>query len=860
MCKSHGLAAFLLAPTLAWALPGDLLDSISPQLRQPIRKAQACLDANGAVHLWANFHTLDGQETGGVIKLAANGSTAAILAPDLLPQTSEQLGLLSLNASSQSRLWCLEDGRFMISGPGLGGALVTPAGLASSGFFHNMPAGIRAEPQFERGGSIYFVITQADGTRMLGRQALATTAWSPEILPSTGWPLQPIAAIPGPGDTIRVLGSATGDDMMSFFIEQRVFLIDPAGQLVPGAAVFDPALNRPASLSVTPGGGYRLIFSGDPTWWMYWPSSFTSSYRVEWRSEDNALLRAMDFPTPGPAFVVAEEPGGKVLATGTDGQLHRFSAPDTTDPSFTSPGYVSSILPLTNGNWLLDGTRRILADGHDDPSWQVPNLEGPAHLTQVLPTPDGGVLAVGDFHQLNGAPVSNLAKLTAAGVAFAGFTPDPRIGRIAAITVTRSNIITLALANSITLANGRSSKLVSLLPSGSIDESLFPPLPPSPPILIGLPTTTVAMACQADGKLLVLNQDYGGEVSTWTLGRLLQDHTVDPTFGTIFGNGGAPSRLLVIDDDSFFAGSQLYNPNGQPQANLDPAGYRWSFSPLCLMPDGAVIFQEPSNTDIQLRRWTKQGRDESFVAAVASRAAWSALGACPGPSGKLYVWGDMSGEVAPAASLVRLHRNGRIDATFRAPAFTQQDRRSAGPWQTYSAAGLVAFDPVANATTSLPGALWDAATNRLWVAGSFNTVSTAPRDGLAVLDGGSAPGYSAWSQAALRSMPGLAGPAMDPDGDGCSNQLEYATGADPLVPNPAACALQIIADEFLCFGLWRNPEAPEVYPVIKVSENLTKWRSATGAEVSLMASGNRLIFNLLPGAQSRFARVDFITP
>ncbi len=862
MYQLRALAAWLLAPLFAWALPGDLVEAIKPQLRQPIREAQACLDAGGAVHLWANFHTLDGQETGGLIRLEDDGRTAAILAPELLPRADNQIAALNGGTLWQARLGCLEDGRFMVSASGTGGVLITPEGQASSGFFQGMPAGIRVSPQFERGGSLYFVITQADGARVLGRQAVTASVWSPEILPTTGWPLQPVAAVPGPGDQIRVLGSADSETFYSDSINQRVFLIDPAGQLIPDAAIFDPALNRPATLTATPGGGYRLVFAGDPTWWMYWPSSFTSNYRVEWRNDDNVLLRAMDFPTPGPWFVFAEESAGNVLATGPDGQLHRFSAAGDQDPTFASPGLVGSILPLPGGKWLLDGTRRILADGRDDPTWLPPDLESPANLTELVATPDGGFLAVGDFHRFDGAATSHLAKLTAAGRPFPGFVPDPRLGRISAIAVAPDNAVTLALTAAVTLADGRSSKLVRLRPGGALDETLFPPLPTPPGTTLQSPgSIPVAMACQADGGILILRQEYGGEVNRWTVARRLPDLTSDPSFNAIADFGTAPRRLLALDDGGFFAGSQLYRANGQPQTNLDPAGSFWSFSPLCLMPDGAVIFEQPGPTSVQLRRWKKTGWDESFVAAVASRTAGARLGACPGPAGKLYVWGDLGGDLPPATTIVRLHRNGRCDATFRAAALTHQDRRGAGPWLTHSPAGLVAFEPAANATASGPAAaLWHPASDRLWLAGSFTNVATAARDGLAVLEGGNATGYPAWSQAALRSVPDRAEPAMDPDADGCPNQLEYATGADPLVPDPAACALQPIAGEPLRFRVWLNPEAPELAPIVKTSADLAAWHTATGAEVALDTFGNRLGVTLFPGAARRFVRIDFISP
>jgi hypothetical protein len=174
---------------------------------------------------------------------------------------------------------------------------------------------------------------------------------------------------------------------------------------------------------------------------------------------------------------------------------------------------------------------------------------------------------------------------------------------------------------------------------------------------------------------------------------------------------------------------------------------------------------------------------------------------------------------------------------------------------------LVSFDPAANATSStLTAALRQSGTDYVWLAGSFNMTANVARDGLAVVTGESTIGYPAWSQAALRSLPTQSGPGMDPDGDGCSNFLEYATAADPLVANPADCAPRPIPDSPIWFGLWNNPEAPELYPLIRVSDSLQHWRTATGADITLESSGSQIIFGLLPNAPQRFAKVEFIEP
>lgn len=735
------------APLVAPALPGDAAGGGTPQLRTPVSSATACLDADNTIHLWANFHTLDGVEAGGVIRLAADGSTGAILAPGLVPSP-------------------------------------TPDGI-------------------------------------------------------------PVMSV------------------YDFKIQQRVFLVDEAGQPLPEAPVFDPALNRPATMTATPDGGYRLIFGVDPSQFMYWPSPTSFESRIEWRSNDHTLVRTRSFSTPasfGP-LVFAEESGGRVLATGLNGELCRFNADGTPDPTFTSPGYVSSILPLPGGRWLINGLKRILADGSPDPGWQPSALETPPNITRLAITPDGGVLIAGDFRKLNNTTVPGLVKLTAEGVPFPGFTPDPRLGRVTAIAVMPDQSITVAVATLITLADGRSSRLLRLLPNGTIDESVFPPPPAFPGFTV--PNSTIAqLACQADGKLLVFTEFYGGEVSTSTLSRRLPDLSVDPSFAIHNNYTVASPLLLPLADGRIFVGSKLLDANGHLLENIAVLD-QGSYSPRCQMADGAVVFttlyQSGGTTSTRLVRWTNGTWDSAFESAVNSPVG--SLSAIAGADGKIYVTGWLAGAVAPGTQLVRLHRNGRLDAAFRAPPLTQQIRRGSGPWFTHTPTGLASFDPVAAATTAwAPIVRWQAATNRLWLAGSFNMAGTTACDGLIALDGTNATGYLAWSQAALRDLPADAGADRDPDGDGCANFLEYATGGDPLRPDAAAGAPQPVPAAPLRFSLWKNPEAAELYPIIRTSGDLTHWQTATGADVLLYSTAGQVIFELLPGTPRRFARVEFIAP
>lgn len=177
--------------------------------------------------------------------------------------------------------------------------------------------------------------------------------------------------------------------------------------------------------------------------------------------------------------------------------------------------------------------------------------------------------------------------------------------------------------------------------------------------------------------------------------------------------------MVVLNDGRIFVGSLLYSPTGQLLTNLDPAGNSSVFSPLCLLPDGAVMFSQWTAAGWQLRRWRNNGWDATFAAAVDPR--WYGLGASPGPGGKLYFWGSTTNATPPATQLIRLHRNGRLDASFRAPPLSRQVRRGPGPWQTFTPAELVPFDPAADPDAStLKAVRWQPATDRVWLAGSFS--------------------------------------------------------------------------------------------------------------------------------------------
>ncbi len=848
--KTVFLLPALLLPLSLGGLPGSLVESVAPETREQVAFAHAAPGPDDTLYLWAAFHTVEGNETGGILKLDPHGAILEVLAEKLLPP-DDATGwptFIPFGASAGPELRVLEDGRLMVARPDSHGALIDAGGQVSEGFFNEAPPDVRLIPQFERHGYFYFIVIQADNARKLVRQAVTAEAWSPEILSSDQHPLPPRAAVPGPNGQICVLGSQSISWQL---IEQKLFWIDSSGDLVSERPPEELDSERPATLDSRADGGIRLTFG--PPLARFFPGTNVDSYRVKLRSGEGDVAHARDFWIPAfTRFAFAEAADGTVLASGPDGTLRRWLADGSLDEGFTSPGHISRILSLDNDTFLLDGTRRILVDGTEDPAWQRPGMQRPGSVTHLLPTPDGGLLAAGGFQRAGGEPSAGLVKWNRDGTRDETFVPDRRFEPVASIAIAPDESILIATGRSVTLAEGKTTDIVRLLPDGEIDESFVARVFDTP-VHEPFPRL-IRIGVQPDGRILVgFYRDSFG-VGSWVIRRLLPNGAPDSSFPQRGGSRSPMSEpFLVLSGGSFFIEGTLHNASGEVLLHVDGADGR-GFHPLCQMPDGTVIFAESSGGEQTLRRW-HYGRWDAGFDAAPRRVS----GAAPAGSGKVYVWGTPSqGELPQKARLVRLDRNGRIDPTFRAPELQTRQRRAADSWITFSRQGLVPVDPEAAARPGPLRAAWfDNANGRLWLGGEFNTAAGESRDGLAVLAAGNVTGFHAWSEAALRDAPEQAGPAMTPANDGVSNLAKYATGADPLVPDAAASALNRVSADPLSFEMVLNPEAYDITPSVEISDDLITWLTAHPWEVSRVRTDRRLTVTLPPAEQRSFIRVNF---
>jgi uncharacterized delta-60 repeat protein len=357
----------------------------------------------------------------------------------------------------------------------------------------------------------------------------------------------------------------------------------------------------------------------------------------------------------GPATLLVQ-PDGKILAafgggSPPPGHVLRFTATGAADPTWSvaatpeNSTNVYSLQLLAGGQVLIGSTPQVLggplsavpasvnqlsATGAVDTTFPVPNLQATGQVEDFAQQPDGKLLVVGAFSEINGSAARGLARLETNGRVDAAYT--------AASVITQGYPFTIVLQpDGKALVGGRFStfngtpvaSLVRVGSSGGLDPGFVPAL-----FRTALFNSNLinCLALQADGGVLVA-------------GNLVLAGNLFRPFQRLLANGSL--------DNSF-----------QPPATLSP-------NALLVQPDGNIVVggtQGSSSQGLVLQRLLPNGSsDPSFAAVASSGQPVSINGLRRYPDGRLLAFGyfnDLGG--VATNSVARLSATGIPDRTFSA--------------------------------------------------------------------------------------------------------------------------------------------------------------------------------------------------
>ena len=710
-------AVWALACAVAAARPGELDKNFAPELRAWVAPDEVTLAADGRAWIGGGFERVNGLPVGNLVKLGTNGEVGSEPAPGYL--------------GSKSQPFLLAGGGFLLPVESGGWLKMTAAGAAVGSAFPDRLAGEAIYPQFERDGKLWVIRQFADGRRVL------------ELRAGTGFSLAAtdvLAAVPGPAGSVWVLAGVV--DSWDFGVEpvaRRVFRVDAAGTVVGGTLeISEP---RTLELVAGPAGAFRLVYGPDRSWWSYWPGPIAGDHRIDWYSAAGVLSRTGNFwLSVTQPFAWAEAADGSWVAmngrTESGGspsysiaKLRRYRPDGSEDPAFISPGVVRSVKALAGGKWLVDGLRRLNADGSEDASWTTPELTRSAEVKSLLPLPGGRVLAGGNFAMADGLVRNRLVVFRKDGQVDPTFLADQRIEEWASLAVNGDSIYVVT-TEPVAYGAGCRSTLVKLGLDGVLDES-YEPQVPGHFFQTGVRSQTVdnvsRITAMTDGGLLVETSNRGGDVITSDLVRLEADGSQQIVLNLASRHLGFRS-VVALAEGGFVGDGVIYRRDGSAVQDLTRAGV--VLRPLCKWRGGVVFLEMAGGLAGRLRLWRR-----GFLTPLsrAPRIANAAAGvvATAGDAGELYI---SAAWISGRPELRRLLPSGRVDRSFRAPAFGIRERQMQGNWWKAGDAGKISFDPAAHEIPISPAAiLWQAATRQLWTGGNFNVAAGKPRDGLARL-------------------------------------------------------------------------------------------------------------------------------
>lgn len=819
------LLAALFLPAALLANPGLVVSSSFPQLSAHATVRQVELDPAGGIYVRGDFTAADGRPRPGLARLNPDGTVDEEFEPEVIEWLNEERDTLLtiplwISASAppgSPGLFALSGGRLIVTGAS-GWDLLDEKGHGGRPGFSDLPrSGVFLQPQFEAEGRV-FVIAEGELRAYYGDTLERDHDFA--LAAHSGVLSQAVAAADGKIWVMRwELGQLAPGWLWPNTPTYTLRRAEAGGSWDEGFAARNLADGCVHSVEAAGAGSFRVVSE-----WVerfrYTPTPSHRAFTAMTFDAEGGELGTVTYSVPlawGQDQAVHQGADRVIHPTyqGARALIRTIQAALNPDPAFSvrfavpefpvaGPTEFQTLTALSDGSFLVGGTRKFLHDGSPDPGWHVARLSRRGSVSQLVALQDRTVLVVGDFDLADGVTAPGALVLRPDQSRDLSFSSsfDFRLVR-KVLTTPNGGLVGLLQPGSEDVA-GNPISLGWFDAAGEFTSAWpTPPEPDKPSVYFGSPSD---IGVQSDGTILATfasNSDVisyhlrkipaGGGTSSWL-------H---------LGHSSVSDSVLVLPDDSYLVGPQHFTRFGMIRASVPDSPFA---RPHTRLPDGSVIFATAWSA--MVRRWHPEtGVDAGLFAPIES--AVGIRGAGPASDGKWFVWGNAPAEL----SLVRLHSNGGVDPTFRPPA------------------GSV------SAMLKEPG-------GTVLVAGDFAAGA------LLRLADTRVSGYDDWIAAATAGT-GWSGEDLathaDPDGDGTENFLEYAASTDPTRSD-----FRRSQPSRMTSGAWLlpvNPEAPEIVRRVEISTDLKYWHPADASRVRLETSAAGFAWSLLPSHGNLFTRV-----
>jgi len=388
--------------------------------------------------------------------------------------------------------------------------------------------------------------------------------------------------------------------------------------------------------------------------------------------------------TSNPVTTIALQPDGKILIAGNftfynnilSNKIARLNSDGSFDDTFfvnavNNSESISKILLQKDGKLLVAYSTavapaiiRLNTDGSVDNSFKVPVIDG-SKMADIVLEPDGKIVAVGTFNNINNVPHKNIVRLAANGSVDDTFNAD---------FPSEAYAIALQNDNKIIVTGFRTQFLNGIMrfnSDGSIDDSFVN-------IQNNSPKTINDVAVQSNGKIVIVGNSI--------FSRLNADGTFDDSFTTVNTNSFSSTNSLTLLADSkiILAGDFLlynglttnyiakFNVDGSLDASFsmgNGTGANHSVFKMVNQGDDKIVMVGAFTyyngiARNHIARIAKNGLiDESFNPGTGPSGSVSFVKAVA--NGKFIIGGSFTSYNGSVANQVaRINSDGSLDTTF----------------------------------------------------------------------------------------------------------------------------------------------------------------------------------------------------